>query len=82
MTNVHPASILRDPRFTLQENWETVAAAVEEGKSRGLMITAVTVFDIEGGIRGWYLHGWKRPSPSYTYIPPTVKEQYVGDWVI
>lgn len=70
MTLVPEVSLRFDPRFDLEENWKTCAAAIQEAQERGVMVTPLTVFNDEGKIIGWYLHGWEPPLTSYFYTPP------------
>jgi len=61
-------SIRFDPRFNMDDNWRlNVEPAIEEAKGRGLEVTATTVFDEEGKIAGWKLHGWKSPPAVILY---------------
>ena len=59
----------RDSRFSLEDNWKFIEEQIiEEGKNHGLEIAATTVFDADGSIAGWKLHGWE-PITLYTYVP-------------
>jgi len=61
-------SIRIDPRFSLEDNWKlSVEPAIEEAKGRGVEVTPLTIFDDEGQIAGWQLHGWKSPPPVTMY---------------
>lgn len=67
MKLVPKVSILRDPRFSLEENWNnTVLPAIKEAQERGVLVTPLTVFRHDQ-IIGWLLHGWEPPPPSYVY---------------
>lgn len=59
-----------DPRFTLEENWATCTAAMQEAQERGVLVTPLTVFNDEGKVIGWELHGWQPPPVIYVYNPP------------
>ena len=64
MDKMPKVSVIRDPRFSLEENWEqTVIPNIKECQERGVLVTPLTVFDDNGHIIGWHLHGWK-PSAS------------------
>ncbi len=65
-------SIRRDMRFTLQENWNDVQQVVTECKERGVLVTPLTVFNDDGMIVGWYLHGWVSP-PGIVLSKPDPK---------
>jgi len=66
--------IQRDPRFTIEENWDNVVVpAVQEAQQRGVIVTPLTVFNYNE-IAGWYLCGWKRPPASYVYKPDLIEE--------
>lgn len=52
-------TIRRDLRFNLDENWDKVVEVVKEAQTRSVFVTPITVFDEEGQIEGWYLHGFK-----------------------
>lgn len=82
MNLVPKVSIHRDPRFSLEYNWEQVVVpAIKEAQERGVLVTPLTVFG-NGGIAGWYLHGWT-PGPAkilYEYKEP-IKEE-VLDYII
>jgi len=60
-----------DPRFTLEQNWEQVVLNVKECQERGLLVTPLTVFDSEGKIIGWYLHGWVTPPAKLLWSEET-----------
>lgn len=57
-----------DPRFDLETNWKLgVEPSIENGKKRGLEITPITIYYEDGSIKGWDLHGWKRPDAIIVY---------------
>ena len=62
-------SIHRDFRFSLEDNWNTVADNIQECQQRGVLVTPLTVFNEEGNIIGWQLHGWKPPPARFIYDP-------------
>lgn len=66
LNQVPRVSIRRDPRFTLEENWLIVEAAIKEAQGRGVLVTPLSVFDF-GTLIGWYLHGWKVPPSVILY---------------
>jgi hypothetical protein len=67
---VPDVDIKYDPRFSLEENWVCCTTAIQEAQERGVLVTPLTVFNDEGKIVGWYLHGWEPPPVFYTYRPP------------
>ena len=78
---VPKVSIRRDPRFSLQENWENVVSpAIKEAQERGVLVTALTVFD-NSEIVGWFLHGWTPPPGKILYECPPFDE-YIADYSI
>jgi hypothetical protein len=67
MNSVPQVSIRRDPRFSLEENWNNVVVpAIKEAQERGVLVTPLTVFQ-DDRIIGWFLHGWKPPPPIILY---------------
>lgn len=66
MTKVPNTSILRDMRFSLEENWEAVQKAIDEAQKRGLIVTPLSVF-FKGELVGWYLDGWEPPPPIFLW---------------
>lgn len=70
--------IRRDPRFTLEENWEKfVLPVLEEANIRGCYPEISTVIYMDG-IEGWRLHGYTYPSAIIIYDGkcPEPKEDY------
>ncbi len=81
MSLVPKVSIRRDPRFSLEYNWEQVVVpAIKESQERGVLVTPLTVFGY-GGIVGWFLHGWSTGPSSilYEYNEPP---QHISDYCI
>lgn len=68
MTIVPKAVIRRDPRFTLEENWErSIVPNIKEAQARGVLVTPLTVFAQNGEIIGWQLYGWVAPPGKILY---------------
>lgn len=73
MKMVPQVSIRRDPRFSLEYNWEQIVIPnIQECQERGVLVTPLTVFD-DGVIVGWYLHGWKAPPATILYEEPPAR---------
>lgn len=74
--------IRRDPRFTLEENWEQgVIPNVEEAQRRGVLVTPLTVFH-NGEIIGWCLHGWVPPPGKILYDGGEPLGNFIPDYSI
>ncbi len=78
---VPKVSIRRDPRFSLEYNWEHVVIPnIKECQERGVLVTPLTVFD-DGVIIGWFLHGYV-PAPGKILHQCPPPDEYISNYSI
>lgn len=81
MSLVPKVTLRRDPRFSLEYNWEHIVIPnIKDCQERGVLVTPLTVFD-DGVLVGWYLHGWVAP-PGKILYQCSLPDEYISDYSI